>query len=681
MKFFKWLAVLISVSLPVAAFAQKPTNVAVVGPMTGDASAFGQQMKAGAELAVNDINTAGGVLGRPIMLDVEDDANRKDEASITASKIARTGTAFVAGHFLNITTLVASDVYAAGNVVQIAPGATYVPGLTERGLWNFARLVGRDDQQGKVAGNYIGRNYRGKNVAIVSVANSFGKSLADEAKKAMNAAGMTEKLFETYAENETDFSAILTRLRSANVDVVYMAAFPLQGATFLRQMRGIGMKALLVGPRGFSSPDFATVVGPLIEGTLFTFDTEPNTRPAAKDIVEKLKSRNIDANNRYALNTYAAFQVWAQAAAKARTTDARKVMATIKAGSWDTVIGTLEFDAKGDMKRTNWAIYKWDAKGGYAEIEPTSAPLIGDTGSAVGPLAAAFSPKPSAAPTQIAVAPPSATASPKPSAAPSSLPAPVQEAARAPTSPVPLGRRVALVIGNSSYRSMPSLANPKNDAADVAAALKGLGFETIAATDLTRAAMNSTLSQFSRAVRGADVALVYYSGHGMQFEGKNYLLPVDANLESTADVNRFNLLAVDDLIDILSAAGGMQLIVLDACRNNTVERDFKNRIASAAGGNRDVASTRGFSRIDARSGLIVTYSTAPGQVAADGTGRHSPFTEAFLRNVGTPDMEVRQMLNQVQRDVYSATQHQQISEISSLYIGPDIRLKVSANKP
>jgi uncharacterized caspase-like protein len=174
--------------------------------------------------------------------------------------------------------------------------------------------------------------------------------------------------------------------------------------------------------------------------------------------------------------------------------------------------------------------------------------------------------------------------------------------------------------------------------------------------------------------------MVYYSGHGMQFEGKNYLLPIDANLETAADVNRFQLTSVDELVDVLSAVDGLQLIVLDACRNNTVERDFKNKIASAAGGNRDVASTRGFSRIEPRNGLIITYSTAPGQVAADGTGRHSPFTDAFIKNVVAPDLEVRQMLYQVQSDVFTAT-HQQIPEISSLYIGPAIRLKVSANKP
>jgi uncharacterized caspase-like protein len=226
---------------------------------------------------------------------------------------------------------------------------------------------------------------------------------------------------------------------------------------------------------------------------------------------------------------------------------------------------------------------------------------------------------------------------------------------------------------------MPTLANPKNDAADVAAAFKALGFETMVQTDLNKAAMNSALSQFSKAVRGADVAVVYYSGHGMQFEGKNYLLPVDANLETAADVNRFQLTAVDDLIDVLAAASGMQLIVLDACRNNAVERNFKNKIASAANGNRDVASTRGFSRIDPRSGLIITYSTAPGQVAADGDGRHSPFTDAFLKNVSLPDMDVRQMLYQVQSDVFAATR-QQIPEISSLYVGPSVHLKMSANK-
>jgi uncharacterized caspase-like protein len=252
----------------------------------------------------------------------------------------------------------------------------------------------------------------------------------------------------------------------------------------------------------------------------------------------------------------------------------------------------------------------------------------------------------------------------------------LQTPAAAPKPAASIGRRVALILGNSSYKFMPTLQNPRNDAADVERALKNLGFETVMATDLDRSGMNAAVERFSRIVRGADLAMVYYSGHGMQFDGKNYLLPVDANLESIEDVNRYRLLPVDDLIEVLGGASGLKLIVLDACRSNPAERDFKNKVASVAGANRDVTSTRGFARVT-RSGLIITYATAPNDVAADGTGRNSPFTQAFLNDVGLPDLDVRQMLFRVQSDVYQSSGSKQLPEISSLYVGPEVRLKTS----
>jgi Caspase domain len=240
-----------------------------------------------------------------------------------------------------------------------------------------------------------------------------------------------------------------------------------------------------------------------------------------------------------------------------------------------------------------------------------------------------------------------------------------------------VGRRVALVVGNSAYRYMPSLPNPKNDAKDIDSSLRGLGFETVLAVDLDRAAMNNAIDRFSRLVPGASLAIIYYSGHGMQFEGKNYLLPVDASLDSPADVNRYRLIPVDDLIDLLRSAAGLQLIVLDACRNNPIERDFKNRIASLPGGNRDAGSTRGFSRIEARNGLIITYATASDSVAADGKGANSPFTQAFLKNITTPDTDLRLILFQVQNDVFIASGATQLPEISSLYVGPAVILRTT----
>ena len=273
----------------------------------------------------------------------------------------------------------------------------------------------------------------------------------------------------------------------------------------------------------------------------------------------------------------------------------------------------------------------------------------------------------------VKTAPQSANNSPTVAATTTEVAAPPSAAPMAST-----GKRVALVVGNSTYRFMPTLQNPKNDATDVERTLKSLGFETVLATDLDRTGMNGAIERFSRIVVGADVAIVYYSGHGMQFNGKNYLLPIDVNLESAADVNRFRLMPVDDVVEVLGAAKGLQLIVLDACRNNPMERDFKNKVASVTGANRDAALSRGFSRIDARSGLVVTYATAPNDVAADGDGRNSPFTTAFLKHIVMPDLDVRQMLFRVQNDVYVSSGKKQLPEISSLYVGPDIRLKSSS---
>src|SRR5262245_33184312 len=146
-------------------------------------------------------------------------------------------------------------------------------------------------------------------------------------------------------------------------------------------------------------------------------------------------------------------------------------------------------------------------------------------------------------------------------------------------------KRVALVIGNAAYRQMPRLTNPVDDAQDVGKSLRDLGFEAIVATDLDRAAMNAAIGRFARTVDDADIAIIYYAGHGMQFSGSNYLLPIDARLESAADANRFQLMPVEDLLDALRPARGARMLVLDACRNNPVEEDLKRRLASAPGAN------------------------------------------------------------------------------------------------
>src|SRR6201991_3193733 len=198
------LAFSASIALSTAAFAQD-VSVAVAGPMTGGESAFGRQMKNGAEMAVTDLNAAGGVLGKKLALDVEDDACDPKQARSVAEKIGSSKIPFVAGHYCSSSSIPASEAYADGNVLQITPASTN-PLFTERKLWNVARVCGRDDQQGLVAADYIAKNFKGKNVAILNDKTTYGKGLADETKKALNKAGFTEKMFESYNKGDKDFT-------------------------------------------------------------------------------------------------------------------------------------------------------------------------------------------------------------------------------------------------------------------------------------------------------------------------------------------------------------------------------------------------------------------------------------------------------------------------------------------
>ena len=359
-----------SLALSTAAFAQDIT-IAVAGPMTGGESAFGRQLKNGADMAIADLNTAGGLLGKKLALDVEDDACDPKQARSVAEKIASAKIPFVAGHYCSSSSIPASEAYADGNVLQITPASTN-PLFTERKLWNVARVCGRDDQQGAVAGEYIAKNYKGKNIAILDDKTTYGKGLADETKKALNKAGVTEKMYESYNKGDKDFNAIVSRLKRDNIDLVYVGGYHQEAGLILRQMRDQGLKTVLMAGDALADKEFASITGPAGEGTLFTFGPDPRNKPTAKAVVEKFKAKNIDPEG-YTLYTYAAMQVWSDAAKKAGTIDPKKVMDTIKAGSWDTVIGTLQYDAKGDIKQIDYVVYKWDASGGYAEVNPKAS--------------------------------------------------------------------------------------------------------------------------------------------------------------------------------------------------------------------------------------------------------------------------------------------------------------------
>jgi uncharacterized protein len=228
-------------------------------------------------------------------------------------------------------------------------------------------------------------------------------------------------------------------------------------------------------------------------------------------------------------------------------------------------------------------------------------------------------------------------------------------------------RRVALVIGNAAYKNAATLQNPRNDAYDVSEALKRLGFETIVGFDLDKAAMEDATIKFARAAHDADVALVYYSGHAMQRRGINYLMPVDAELHDDADLRR--LTRVDDIVDDLSQAKSLRILVLDACRVNPLADELSRSMELA----RSPPVDRGIARMIAPKGMILSFATQPNQTAADGQGRNSPYTMAFLKNIEAPE-EIGTVFHHMTADVYNETQGKQLPELSLSVVG-DFYLK------
>ena len=219
-------------------------------------------------------------------------------------------------------------------------------------------------------------------------------------------------------------------------------------------------------------------------------------------------------------------------------------------------------------------------------------------------------------------------------------------AAYAPAQAETQGRRVALVIGNGAYESVSRLANPTNDAKLIADTLQGLGFILIggkAQTNLSKAQFDSAVESFGNEIQGASVALFYYAGHGMQVDGANFLVPVNANPTQRRDLP-FQMVDAQVVLSQMEGSGTkLNIVILDACRNNPF------------GGRGLRAATGGLAQIKAPEGTLIAYATQPGAVASDGTSGNSPFTKALAETMRTPGLPVFQAFNQVGLRVKAAT--------------------------
>ncbi|MAU98624.1 MAG: branched chain amino acid ABC transporter substrate-binding protein [Fulvimarina sp.] len=347
-----------------AAFAD--ITIGVAGPMTGQYASFGEQLKIGAEQAVKDINAAGGVNGEMLKLSVGDDACDPKQAVAVANSFAGEGVTFVAGHFCSGSSIPASQVYADEQIVQISPASTNPDFTDKRPGDGVFRVCGRDDQQGEVAGNYIAKNFPDAKVAIINDKTAYGKGLADQTQKFFEEAGGKPVLTEAYTAGEKDYTSLVTKMKQAGVTLVYIGGYHTEAGLMARQMREQGMDTTIMSGDALVTDEYWAITGDAGAGTLMTFSPDPRQNAEAKPVVEALEAEGKTAEG-YVLYTYAAIQAWADAANKAGSTDYDPIVKALDEGTFDTVIGSLEFDDKGDVTLPGYVMYEWK-DGKYAQL-------------------------------------------------------------------------------------------------------------------------------------------------------------------------------------------------------------------------------------------------------------------------------------------------------------------------
>ncbi|NMF89582.1 branched-chain amino acid ABC transporter substrate-binding protein [Aromatoleum petrolei] len=342
-----------------AQLAHADLTVAIAGPMTGQYASAGDQIRRGAEMAIADINAKGGVLGQKLKLEVGDDACDPKQAVSVANTMVNKKIVFMHGHWCSSSTIPASEVYAEADIPMATVSTN--PQVTERGLKNIFRIMGRDDQQGMVAGGYIADKFKGKKVAVLDDKSAYGKGLADEMAKAMTAKGLKPTLRESITAGEKDYSGIVTKLKQAGVEVLAYGGYHTEVALILRQAQQAGLKLTVMGGDTMTNSELVTAAGAAADNVMFTFSPDPRKNPDAAPIVKRFRDAKVEPEG-YVMYAYAAMQLFADAATQAKSTKYADLEKTLRGGNFKTVIGDLAFDAKGDQKQPGFVVYQW--KGG-----------------------------------------------------------------------------------------------------------------------------------------------------------------------------------------------------------------------------------------------------------------------------------------------------------------------------
>jgi len=362
------LNVVIAGCIGAALSAQADIKIGVAGPFSGPNATYGAQYWKGATQAAEDINAAGGVNGKKIVLVQGDDACEPKQAVAVANRLVDQDKVMaVVGHFCSSSTMPASEVYDDAGVLSITPGSTN-PQITERGMKTLFRMCGRDDQQGAIAANFMLDKLKAKKVAVIHDKDTYGQGLADATKAALEKRGVKEVMYEGLSRGEKDFNALVTKIAQANPDVVYFGGCHPEAGPLVRQMREQGVKANFFSGDCIVTQELVTAAGgpQYTSGIYMTFGNDPRQIADGKAVIDKFRKGGFEPEG-YTLYAYASIQALA-AAYKGAGKDNEKAGEWLKSHDVPTVMGKKAWDGKGDLKVSDYVVYQWDDKGKYHQL-------------------------------------------------------------------------------------------------------------------------------------------------------------------------------------------------------------------------------------------------------------------------------------------------------------------------
>ena len=335
-------------------------KIALVGPTTGPVAQYGDMQMMGAKMAVERINAAGGVDGQMLEAVVLDDVCEPKQAVAAANKVVNQGIKYVVGHLCSGSTQPASDIYEDEGILMITPASTS-PAITERGFKMIFRTIGLDSQQGPVAGRYIANTIKPAKMAVIHDKQQYGQGIAGEVKKTVESMGINVVLFEGVNKDQKDFSALITKMKSADVDFVYYGGYHPELGLILRQSREQGFTARFMGPEGVGNKDISTIAGDASEGLLVTLPSDFSKVAANADLVKAFEAKGEDPSGPFVMPGYAAVQIIADSIKATGSRDPGKLAEHMRNSSFDTPIGKVAYKANGDLKEFQFVIFNWHA--------------------------------------------------------------------------------------------------------------------------------------------------------------------------------------------------------------------------------------------------------------------------------------------------------------------------------